>query len=72
MNNLNTIQVADILGINVSTLKRWSDAGKIDCEKTAGGHRKFTVQHVRDYFQKYGSVSTTLESSFPDLSLIHI
>ena len=57
MNNLNTIQVADILGINVSTLKRWSDAGKIDCEKTAGGHRKFTVQNVRDYFQK--SVSYT-------------
>lgn len=68
MNNLNTVQVADILGINVSTLKRWSDAGKIDCEKTAGGHRKFTVQHVREYFQKYGSVSTTLESSFPDSS----
>ena len=68
MDNLNTIQVANILGINVSTLKRWSDAGKIDCEKTAGGHRKFTVQNVRDYFQKYGSISTTLESSFPESS----
>ena len=56
MRFLSSNDVAEILGINISTLKRWTENGTIGCSKTAGGHRKFTMQHVRDYY----------------LSLIHI
>lgn len=51
MKYLNSKEVSGILGINISTLKRWTDSGKLGCEKTAGGHRKFTIQHVRDYYK---------------------
>jgi methanogenic corrinoid protein MtbC1 len=51
MKYLNSKEVSGILGINISTLKRWTDSGKLGCEKTAGGHRKFTMQHVRDYYK---------------------
>tara|TARA_Y100000766_G_scaffold51940_1_gene41890 strand:+ start:3741 stop:4622 length:882 start_codon:yes stop_codon:yes gene_type:complete len=51
MKYLNSKEVSGILGVNISTLKRWTDSGKLGCEKTAGGHRKFTMQHVRDYYK---------------------
>jgi len=48
---LSSNDVAEVLGINISTLKRWTENGTIGCSKTAGGHRKFTMQHVRDYYR---------------------
>ena len=57
MKYLTSKDVASILGINISTLKRWTDTGKISCEKTAGGHRKFTMQHVREYFKEHADSS---------------
>jgi diguanylate cyclase (GGDEF)-like protein/excisionase family DNA binding protein len=32
---------ADLLGVSITTLRRWSDAGKIPCYRSAGGHRRF-------------------------------
>ena len=51
MRYLNSNDVAEILGVNISTLKRWTENGTINCIKTAGGHRKFTMRHVRDYYK---------------------
>ena len=51
MKYLNSKEVANILGINISTLKRWTDNGTIKCKKTPGGHRKFTMQHIREYYK---------------------
>tara|TARA_B100001250_G_scaffold148963_1_gene127585 strand:- start:3086 stop:3967 length:882 start_codon:yes stop_codon:yes gene_type:complete len=52
MRYLNSKDVADILGVNISTLKRWTENGTISCKKTSGGHRKFTMLNVREYFKK--------------------
>lgn len=52
MRYLSSKEVSEILGVNISTLKRWTNTGLIGCQKTAGGHRKFTMQHVRDYYKK--------------------
>ena len=57
MKYLNSKEVSDILGINISTLKRWTDNGIIGCHKTAGGHRKFTMQNVRDYYKENKTAS---------------
>ena len=57
MKYLNSKEVSGILGINISTLKRWTDSGKLGCEKTAGGHRKFTMQHIRDYYKTHSNSS---------------
>ncbi len=53
MKYLNSKEVSGILGINISTLKRWTERGKLGCEKTAGGHRKFTMQHIREYYKSH-------------------
>jgi len=43
---LSSPEVARILGVNVATVKRWTDAGKLKCVKTAGGHRKFSMKQL--------------------------
>ncbi len=61
MKYLNSREVSDILGVNISTLKRWTDNGTISCHKTAGGHRKFTMQNVRDYYKENKKASKNEE-----------
>ncbi len=68
MRYLNSKEVANILGINISTLKRWTENGTLECKKTVGGHRKFTMQHIRNYYKKnrqssknFGAVLDTVE-----------
>ena len=46
---LNSQKVANILNVNVSTIKRWTDEGKLECTKTAGGHRKFLMSHINQF-----------------------
>lgn len=36
-----------ILGVNESTLRRWSDAGQIRSFRTPGGHRRFSEADIR-------------------------
>ncbi len=43
---ISSVDVARILDVNVATVKRWTEAGKLDCVKTAGGHRKFLMRHL--------------------------
>jgi len=47
----NSIEAANVLNVNVSTIKRWTQEGKLKCVKTAGGHRKFTMQHLAEFLE---------------------
>jgi len=47
-----TTELAHLLGVHASTIKRWTEEGKLDCIKTAGGHRKFTFQHVARFLEE--------------------
>src|SRR3954468_24130157 len=49
---LSTRQVAQLLGVGEATIKRWADAGEIDCFRTPGGHRKFRLRDVTGFVQK--------------------
>ena len=30
-----------LLGVHASTLRRWADSGRVPCQRTPGGHRRF-------------------------------
>ena len=52
MKYLNSKEVAMIMGVHVSTVKRWTDAGKLPCYQTPGGHRKFILSHINEFLAK--------------------
>ena len=35
-------QAAHYLGVSLATIRRWTDAGHIDCYRTPGGQRRFS------------------------------
>ncbi|MCF7823364.1 MAG: cobalamin-dependent protein [Candidatus Marinimicrobia bacterium] len=57
---ISSIDVAKILGVNVATIKRWTDSGKLDCVKTAGGHRKFLLRHLAAFAMEHEKYSQRL------------
>ncbi len=46
MTYLSTQEVADLINVTETTVKRWADEGKIQCHKTLGGHRKFLLKDI--------------------------
>mgnify|MGYP001337092544 FL=1 len=48
----NSYQIAAIIGVNVSTIKRWTDSGKLKCFQSVGGHRKFHLNHITEFLKK--------------------
>ena len=68
MRYLNSKQVADIIGVNISTLKRWTDNGTLGCDKTVGGHRKFTMNHIRDYYKNNPDANNNTDLKIDDIS----
>jgi excisionase family DNA binding protein len=38
---LTTQEAAALLGVGTTSIKRWADAGLLECVKTPGGHRRF-------------------------------
>src|SRR3954470_9680232 len=49
---LSTRQVEALHGVGEATVKRWADAGEIDCFRTPGGHRKFRLRDVTAFVQR--------------------
>ena len=45
-------ELAEVFSVNESTIKRWSDAGYIECIRTKGGHRRFPIQSVMRFVQE--------------------
>lgn len=63
---LSSKQVAEILGVNESSVKRWADNGMLNCFKTPGGHSKFKKEDLLLFSSKY---SFELKSDINDSSL---
>jgi methanogenic corrinoid protein MtbC1 len=49
---INSQEAAKILGVNVSSIKRWTDEGILECIQTVGGHRKFLMEHLASFVKK--------------------
>lgn len=46
---LTTSDVAALMGVGATSVKRWADAGVLRCVKTAGGHRRFLRTEVERF-----------------------
>jgi len=38
---LSLSEASGLLGVHASTLRRWADSGRVPCQRTPGGHRRF-------------------------------
>jgi len=57
-----TADIARLLSIDPSTVKRWADSGRLHCYRTLGGHRRFSIDQIREFVWCYnleGIASTT-------------
>jgi excisionase family DNA binding protein len=48
-----TADIARMLSVDASTVKRWADSGRLPCYKTVGGHRRFSLPQVREFVASY-------------------
>ena len=51
---ISSADAARRLGVGVTAVKRWADAGLLPCVKTAGGHRRFHLREI-EQFRKSGA-----------------
>ena len=49
-------RAADILGVHPATVRNWADSGKLPFRRTAGNHRRFNVNDLRDYAKPQGEL----------------
>lgn len=45
-------EVAEMFGVEPQTVTRWAAAGKINCIKTPGGHRRFREAEIRQLLRE--------------------
>ena len=50
---INLSEAADILGVHFTTLRRWADAGDIECMRTPGGRRRFRTEVINQFLQPH-------------------
>ena len=55
-----TTEVAKMLQVDKSTVKRWTDENKLKCFRTPGGHRKFRAEDLYNFMAEYNYGVSTL------------
>src|SRR5262245_24494892 len=55
-------QLAPILGVSESTIKRWVDSGTLKSVKTAGGHRRIALPDLLGFLRASGREVPSLEA----------
>ncbi len=48
-----TKELAAMLQVGTTTIKRWTDEGNLRCFRTPGGHRKVRAEDVYDFLQRF-------------------
>lgn len=54
MKYLSTLEVAKMMNVTETTIKRWADGGEVPCHKTPGGHRKFLLKDIFSFAEHHG------------------
>jgi MerR family transcriptional regulator, light-induced transcriptional regulator len=58
MKNFSPKEIAKALGVSQASIKRWVDRGLIEAEKTAGGHRRISLQALKTYLDENNKTLT--------------
>lgn len=58
-----TRELAQLWNLSESTIKRWTDTGKLQCDRTPGGHRRFQLKHIQDFQARHRFEGTGLLTS---------
>lgn len=45
-------EVADLFGVDPKTVTRWATAGKLDAQRTLGGHRRYRAEQVHELLEE--------------------
>ncbi len=48
-----TDDISKMLQVSKSTIKRWTEEGKLSCFRTPGGHRKFKQSSIQEFISRY-------------------
>jgi hypothetical protein len=54
-------ETAKLMGVSEKTLRDWDKTGKFPCQKTIGGHRRYTIEAIRE---KQGNCSPGIYDEF--------
>jgi excisionase family DNA binding protein len=49
-----TADIAHLLNVDASTVKRWADSGRLKCYRTVGGHRRFSMDQIQEFVVSFG------------------
>ena len=60
---LSTSEAAQHLGVSLSTVRRWSDAGHLRGYRTPGGQRRFTVEQLDAFLDSLHASPTSQSRS---------
>jgi excisionase family DNA binding protein len=52
---LSTAEAARLAGVGTTSVKRWADEGVLECQKTAGGHRRFERSTLEAFLRTHGA-----------------
>lgn len=66
---LTLTKAASLLGVTPSRLRRWADDGRLEVDRTAGGHRRFTGAAVRELAAALGLRTEIRRVAPPDRPL---
>ncbi len=55
-----TRELAQMWNVSESTVKRWADTAGLKCQRTPGGHRRFSLENIRGFQQARGFEATGL------------
>jgi excisionase family DNA binding protein len=59
---LSTAEAAQHLGVSLSTVRRWSDAGHLQGFRTPGGQRRFTVDQLDEFLESLQTTSASRDA----------
>ena len=62
---LRVADAARLLGVSLNTLRRWTDAGRLACYRSPGGHRRYRTEDVESLLAQQAATS---RGSRPDVS----